>query len=348
MPGRNLAAWLKKDDPSHEALFLTAGRPVEDRFFEKERWPRETLFPGYVSRPSPLNPLPWIRAAARARKALRRFAPDALVVLGGYASLPVLLASRPRPRPMYVLEVNAVSGRSTRLAAAFARRVFCHFEETVEAMPRNTLLTGSPLAPGFGSSAEAPAALREAFGLDPNLPTLLVAGGSQGAKAINDFVLDHLPLLAGARGQGVQVLHVAGPRDFDRVRAGYGAADFRHAVVPFVDPMERAYRAADLILCRGGAMTVAEVAACGLPSVIVPYPHHKDRHQFHNARGLRQAGGAVILEEKDFSDRTFQESLVDLLHDPARRKALAEGARRAGRADGGKRILDRIKADLGE
>jgi UDP-N-acetylglucosamine--N-acetylmuramyl-(pentapeptide) pyrophosphoryl-undecaprenol N-acetylglucosamine transferase len=348
VPGRNLAECLRADDPKRHAVrFLTAGRKVEDSFFEKSPWTRKALFQGYTSRPSLLRPGPWWKALRLARSEITAFKPDALILLGGYASLPAALAAKGRGCALYVLEQNARPGRTSRVAALIGRRIFCHFKAAAERLGRKAVVTGSPLPPGFGlCGGTSREELRRGFGLDPHLETLLVAGGSQGAQAVNDLMMNSIPLLTGKSRGRLQVLHVAGARDFERVRARYTSSDLPALVLPFTDPMEKAYRATDLILCRGGGMTLAEISAMGLPAVVVPYPHHKDQHQVHNAKEMVDAGGACILEERDASPERFARHVEEILFDPKRLAGMSEGAGRVGRRDGAERILEIILEDI--
>lgn len=350
VPGRNLAEWLRAGDPKqHTVRFLTAGRKVEDAFFEKRPWTRKALFKNYSSRPSPLSPAPWWNALRLARQEIATFKPDALILLGGYASLPAALAAQVRGPSLYVLEQNARPGRTSRVVTLFGRRIFCHFKAAAERLGKKAVVTGSPLPPGFGDcEGTSREALRQSFGLEPRTRTLLVAGGSQGAQAVNDLMMNSIPLLTETHGGGLQVLHVTGERDFERVRARYIDFGLPAAVLPFTDPMEQAYKAADLILCRGGGMTVAEITAIGLPAVIVPYPHHKDQHQTHNAKEMADAGGAFILDEREATPERFTRHLVEVLFDSGRLAAMTKSAHQVGRRDGAERILEIILKDIGK
>ena len=349
VPGRNLADACASNVPPDTVCFLTAGRPVESPFFADRAYPRIDLFPGHASRPSPLNPSPWIGALRRVRKVVREFTPSAIFLLGGYAALPALLLHMVRAtsaRKLYTLELNALPGRTARLSAHFATRIFCQFEAAARRLGPRAVVTGAPLPPGFGEGLEDRAALREAFGLDPDRTTLLVAGGSLGARAVNRFVTEHLHVLASRGGAKFQVIHVTGAREHDEVRTRYEGADVRAAVLPFVDPMARALKAADLILCRGGGMTLAEVAALRVPAVVMPYPHHKDHHQLANARELEALGGARILEEREATENAFIENVIGLLEDRETRLRMAEGLTGGSGAGFGESILDYIRRDL--
>jgi UDP-N-acetylglucosamine--N-acetylmuramyl-(pentapeptide) pyrophosphoryl-undecaprenol N-acetylglucosamine transferase len=346
IPARNLAEWLDADADSHEVRFLTAGRTIENAFFELERWRRRPLFEGYASRPSLFRPRAWFRAAAWARQEIKSFRPHALVLSGGYVSLPALLGWGVFGRYLYVLEQNALPGKTVRLATLPARRIFCHFEAAAKKIGGKAVVTGSPLPPGFGETQRLPLeGVRKSLGLKPELMTLLVAGGSQGAKAVNDLVLDRLHLIDQYGMGKIQVLHVAGPNDFERVQYRHSKSGVPSVVKPFLDPMESAYRAADLVICRGGGMTIAEVTGFGLPAVVVPYPHHKDMHQYANALEVREAGGAVILEEKNFSDDAFHSHVIEVLLKPPRLLDMSQRSRDAGRLSGGGHIVEVMKKD---
>ena len=345
VPARNLA---ERVDPEGggRVHFLTAGRPVEEAFFREAPWPCTPLFPPEGKRPPLHAPGAWAAALRRARAVRNRFRPHVLFLLGGYVSLPSLLALLGTGIPRYALEPNAVPGRAARLTAPFCRRVFCHFPAAARRLGRRAVVTGSPLSRGFGRSRERRDETRRALGLAPGLPTLLVAGGSQGARALNERITAAFPLLARALGGRLQLLHVTGLRDYPAVRAAWERGGVKGAVHPFLDPMEPAYAAADLVLCRGGAMTVAEVSAAGLPAVIVPYPHHKDRHQYENARELVEEGGARLLEEGEMTPEGTARLLEELFRDPARLARMARAARRAARTDGAERILSFLEKDL--
>jgi len=262
-------------------------------------------------------------------------------------TVPVVLALRMTGIPLYLLEQNAVPGRATRAAARFARRVFCHFESASEKLKRRALAPGSPLSESIlregGSADEARTQARSFFGLDPDRKTLLVAGGSLGAQRLNTIVVDNLDALE----EGHQILHITGARDFETIRTRYEQKGAAAKVMPFCNRMDQAYRAADLILCRAGGMTVAETCACGLPAVLVPYPHHKDRHQYHNAGPLVRSGAGVILEEEEAAGDGFCRRVLPLLDDADRLRAMAAASRSLAKPSAAADIIETIRHDLG-
>jgi len=275
-----------------------------------------------------LYPARLARAVARARRVLRETQATGVVALGGYTCVPAAVAARLAGVPLYVVECNAVPGRATRLLSRFASGVGLGAAPARELLPRRArqsraLVTGTPLR------AEAASTARPAdFGLEEGRPTLLVLGGSQGAAGLNERVLAGLPR---CRDLPFQVLHCAGAGDAARVRAGYAAAGVRAAVLDFLPDIGRAYAAADLVLARGGASTVAECAASGRPAVFVPYPWHRDRQQARNAEESVRAGAAQVVEEADLSPDALRGLVDGILLDAERRGRMARAARSLAR-----------------
>jgi len=239
-------------------------------------------------------------AVVAARRVLAAHGSNVLLGLGGFTCLPAVLAARSLGLPVALLEMNAASGSATRWLTPFARRVFHSWRGTLPAGVSGAaaenavhVFAGPPLAPEF-DGREIPAAeqagARAELGFHPDRPLLLVLGGSQGASAINRFVRSYAPSIVGS---GVQILHQTGPGKLDE-----GCETFSgYRAVEFVAPAHRALCAATAVLCRGGASTLAEIAALGRPAFVVPYPHHQDRHQEKNALELGE-GVRVVSEEK--------------------------------------------------
>lgn len=344
-PALNLAGTLRRRDSRGEALFLTSGRAVESRFLEEEEWSVKPLFPGAASRPSLWNPLPWLRALVTAFRVVAAFKPHAVVATGGYAAIPVLPWALCRRIPVYLLEPNAVPGRATRTMARAARRIFCQFEATARGLGERASAPGSPVWDSMaqnGSESSDAAAARAFLGLEKEKRTLLVAGGSLGARNLNEIVARSLGVLCDEH----QVMFITGESDFEKVRNACAAAGVAARVVPFCNRMDVAYRAADLLLCRAGGMTVAEAMVAGLPAILVPYPHHKDRHQYRNAEELAAGEAARIVDEKEFLPDTFSREVVDLLDDAAKLGAMRESALRMAKPGASSKILDLIEEDL--
>jgi UDP-N-acetylglucosamine--N-acetylmuramyl-(pentapeptide) pyrophosphoryl-undecaprenol N-acetylglucosamine transferase len=251
---------------------------------------------------------------------------DSVVSTGGRASLPVALAARSLGKPVFLLEQNAIAGRVNRWMMPFAERMYLGLPGPD--VTSRACFTGTPLRPEIYRIDRQKA--RAALGLDPKLPVVLVTGGSQGAQRLNEVAPEAISSLR----TRVQVLHLCGTgavksgRDVE-MRRRYSAADcVATAIVrPIAMDMDTMLGAADLVICRGGGTTVAELMAAGRPAVVVPYPHHKDQQQLKNARVLADAGAAVILEERDLDAAKMTVAIDSILSDRDRLKAMGEAAR---------------------
>lgn len=297
------------------------GRLVPESGFELVRLPSgQVMGRGLPGRLVGLARL--ARGALAARGVLARFAPDAVVSVGGYAAVPALVAAALRRTPLALVEPNATPGRTHRAAAPFARRIFLGFEAARRAFARadaagRVRVSGVPLRRALVEAFATPAVR------PPGPLRLLVFGGSQGARQINDALLEALPRLDAAR---IRIAHQTGAADCERVTAAYADAGFDADVFAFDPDMPSRYRWADLALCRSGAITVAELALAGLPALLVPYPYAADDHQTANARALVDVGAAQLLDGRTLDGKRLAETLTALLDD---REALAEMGRRA-------------------
>ncbi len=270
-------------------------------------------------------------AVRRTREHLDRLEADVVVGFGGYVALPAYLAARRRGTPFVVHEANARAGLANRLGARLTPFVAAANDASGL---RGARVLGIPLRPALAAldRAAARAGARADFGLSQDAPVLLVTGGSQGARSLNDVTVAAAPALAAA---GVQVLHVTGGGQLAAVTealATAGGAPASHHVLGYVDGMERAYAAADLVLCRAGAMTCAELAAVGLPAVYVPLPIGNGE-QALNAEPLVRAGGGLVLEDAALSPESVLERAVPLLHDADRLATMGAAAAAAGHRD---------------
>jgi UDP-N-acetylglucosamine--N-acetylmuramyl-(pentapeptide) pyrophosphoryl-undecaprenol N-acetylglucosamine transferase len=318
LPGRYLLEHAHAAARIADVVWFQTGRAVEERAMAGLA---ERLAPIALERVAlPLEPegggapslarlgvLTW-PAARRARAALKRHRADVLVGLGGFTSLPAALAARSLGIPIVLVEINAASGRATRWLAPFSARVAHAWKATLEhGEDAKHRWIGPPLATRFvrGAPSERESlAARAALGFEPELPLLVVLGGSQGALGLNRFVAAHAAFLSA---NGIQVLHQTGP---GRASEGASSAPPGYRVVEYVDDVARALDAATLVLCRGGASTLAEVGALARPACVVPYPHSPDRHQELNAREL--GVGVRIVSEPEL-DAGFARELVRLI-----------------------------------
>jgi len=273
---------------------------------------------------------------------LLRLRPRAVVGMGGYVSVPGGLVACLLRRPLAIHEQNAVAGSANRLLARCARRILCGFPEPFAGHPHAEWI-GNPVRSGIIMAAND-----AAYGYDGQRPLrLLVLGGSLGAESINVALPAALAALR-ARGQELPAIwHQCGPAHGAAVQARYTVAGLTpERLSPFIDDMAAAYTWADLIVCRAGALTVAEIAVCGRPAVLVPLPSAIDDHQTRNAESLVRAGGAVLLPQFALDTEQLADLLADLAGDPGRLRTMAASARAHGRPGATTAVCDAVEAML--
>lgn len=281
-----------------------------------------------------------------ARSALRRFGAEIVISVGGYAAAPAVLAAATLGLPVALVNTDAVPGRTNLLAARFARRIFVGFERAATGFPTRgdagrVRCHGIPLRRALVQAFASDATPRRA----PGRPLrLLVFGGSQGARQINEVMIE----VARAFAQDeLSVVHQSGEADRERVAAAYAASGLRSEVIAFEPEMPRRYREADIALCRAGALTVAELALAGLPALLVPYPFAAHDEQSANAAALVEAGAAVRLDPHALRAEDVIATLRGFLAEPARLGAMSAAARRLARPDAAERIIEDCSALLG-
>jgi UDP-N-acetylglucosamine--N-acetylmuramyl-(pentapeptide) pyrophosphoryl-undecaprenol N-acetylglucosamine transferase len=277
------------------------------------------------------------RAVAQTRAVLDDLQADVVVGFGGYVALPAYLAARRAGVPIVVHEQNALPGLANRIGARLAARVAV----TTPGTPLHAgEHVGMPLRVAIGSLDRAArrAEARTAFGLDADRPTLLVFGGSQGAATLNRAAIGAAGALSAA---GVQVLHARGPKNTDVQAPGNGPAQASYVVVDYLERMDLAYAAADLALCRAGAVTVAELSAVGLPGAFVPLPIGNGE-QRRNALPVVEAGGGLLVEDAELTSGWIAEHLVPLLTDADALAGYARHAAAAGAPDADERLAEMV------
>ncbi len=234
---------------------------------------------------------------SEAQHCLQTFEPDVVVGFGGWVSAPVVLAALQRRIGCLVHEQNVILGRANRWLAQWVDCVaLSYLDARHPAARRHAVLTGMPVRQGIGHASRQEAA--ERFGLSADRPTLLVLGGSQGAGFLNQLCTSIVTFLTPEERAQWQWIHVTGPRDAANVKEAYVRAGVNAWVEPFLVEMEAAYAHADLVIARAGASTIAELARCGTPAILIPYPH-ANGHQRVNAKMVEEAGGGIVLEEQE-------------------------------------------------
>jgi UDP-N-acetylglucosamine--N-acetylmuramyl-(pentapeptide) pyrophosphoryl-undecaprenol N-acetylglucosamine transferase len=340
-PAISLAEQLKLEEPQSEVLFVGTERGLEARMLPELGWTLRTIeMSGWagtkaLARFKVLGKL--VKSFKQSRTILQKFGPDVVVGVGGYASVPVLLAAKTLGIPYLIHEQNAWPGLANRLLGRWAKRVCLSFDEADRAFYQSaTVLTGNPVR----------AAMESCPNINEDKPCLLVFGGSQGARAINRAIVAALPYLGEWRGL-LEIVHQSGQQDYEETVRGYRENGWPNVdVQSFIKDMAQAYAKATLIVCRAGATTLAELAACGRPAVLVPYPHAAAGHQSVNAQAMAAKGAALMMEEADLTPERLAQLLNGLLHDHTSLMTMSAAAKSLARRGAAARLLEECRTVL--
>jgi UDP-N-acetylglucosamine--N-acetylmuramyl-(pentapeptide) pyrophosphoryl-undecaprenol N-acetylglucosamine transferase len=336
-PGLAVADALRRRQPDAQILFLTTDRPLDRQLLNNTPF-TQILQP---VRPFTLNPLrmpgflhAWHRSVAAAKQRLTETRVHAVLGLGGYAAGPAVVAAQTLGVRNAILNPDAVPGRANRHLARKTDLVITQWDISEHHFPSGTpcQTLGCPIRAAFAGAKRADG-LRH-FNLTNDHPVLLVTGASQGAHTINLAMMRVWPEFLAAHPEW-QLLHLSGPADEQAVRAAYAASGAPARVVDFTHEMPLAIAAADAVVARAGASTLAELTALGKPAILLPYPYHRDRHQHANARVLVRGGAALVIEDQ--RDPVANEPLLHAalgdIAQPEKRLAMAAAARELGRVD---------------
>jgi UDP-N-acetylglucosamine--N-acetylmuramyl-(pentapeptide) pyrophosphoryl-undecaprenol N-acetylglucosamine transferase len=266
------------------------------------------------------------------------FQPRAVIGMGGFTSLAPILAGRKRGIPRFVHDSNAIPGKANKLNARFCTEVLLGFEECARFFPGSKcVVTGTPIRSALARRVERVEASK-AFQLDPAKRTLLVMGGSQGARGINDALAAALPAL---KESGLQIIHFTGRDDEVRMRSEYAVAGVPAFVAAFFHEMEKAYSAADLAIARSGAASLTELSHFALPSILIPYPHAAEDHQTLNAQIFERGGAAILVQQRDLSPDVLASKILECL-EPARLAEMSGRSAALAPRDAASRVADVI------
>lgn len=358
-PQLSMVRELARRRPDARLLFLTTERPIDARTIGRMM---EGCGPAYDIVAQPVLPLParvtgiwsfaraWRASMRLCREKFARRRPDVVIGSGGFGSAPAICVARELAVPTALLNPDAVPGKANRYLAPKADVVFAQWEATRAHFVGNVRVrpVGCPVREAFRTTHDRAAAARR-FALDPQCSTLVVTGASQGAISINQTMVAIADLLA--RRKNWQILHLTGSTDVGLVRMSYRSRGIAASVLEYTEFMAEALALADLVVSRAGASTLAELTAMGRASVLMPYPHHRDRHQFFNARVLADAEAAVIVEDQGAAMENappLAEALGRLMHDDAARTRTADRAARLGRPEAAATIADELLALMGD
>ncbi len=355
-PALSIAEGFSRRHPDAEVLYVGGKRGIESEVVPAHNIPFRALEVSGVVGKTRLQQITGLcsvaSAAWRARGILRRFRPDAVVGTGGYASVPAVLAAQIMRIPTMIQEQNTVPGRANRLLSHSASIVALPAEQTAEYFPERTgdrqVITGNPIRRDFVTRSREDARQEYGFGCDDFV--VVAFGGSIGSEVLNqgisDFVWEHFNEY-----DPLKMIYVTGHRYhhevMDRLAAGRTAGDAIDEgalkIYSYLDDVPAAMVAGDLLLCRAGAMTLAEATAVGLPMIIVPSPNVSNDEQRHNARRLEEAGAAVVIEDEEFSGQRLHCCLLELIEDTDRLQRMAVSSRDLGRPHALDEILDQLE-----
>lgn len=342
-PGIAVAEAFLARHPANRVLFVNAGRPLDKRVLAAGNWPHETIaIEGIKGRGR------WRQMLAAGRipgaiwasaGIIKRFAPHMVLGVGGYSAGPVVAAAWIKGVATALHEQNLLPGATNRLLGRIAGRIYLSFEASQDRFdPRRTVVTGNPVRTAIADLAKRK-------GTVPDQLTVLIVGGSQGAHAINEAVvaaLDHWH-----QPDRIDWIHQTGPEDEARVARAYADKAIDARVTAFIEDMAGCYQQADIIVCRAGATTVAEITAVGKPAVFIPFPFATDNHQERNAQALVDAGAAVMIRQADLTGTVLAETVQAATADRTHLADMARRARQLGRPAAARQMVDDIMDQIG-
>ena len=340
-PGLAVARELLSRRPDAHISFAGTARGIESRVVPREGFTLDVIRSGGIKgksmgdrlRGAALLPLSFVDAW----RVISSRQPDLVIGVGGYSSGPVVLLAAVRGIDTMVLEQNAVPGLTNRLLAPFVRAAAVTFESTRQFFGAKAFVSGNPVRPELLAEVDR---RRESGAHDASSVGVLVFGGSQGAHAINVAMVEAAAELA-AIGSNLRFIHQTGEREVEMVRDAYRRAGLQAEVEPFLYDMGRRLAEADLIVCRAGATTLAEITAAGKAAILVPLPTATDDHQRRNAETLGAAGAAEVLLQSDMDGASLATRIVALASDPDRRRRMGEAARMLAKPQAAQAIVDR-------
>ena len=339
-PGIAVAKEILRRAAESEVRFVGTARGLENKLVPQAGFELSLIDSaglknvGPVARARGVFVLP--KSFLEARKLIRTFRPDVVIGAGGYVSGPVVLTAAMLRVPTLVMESNALPGWTNRVLASFVDKAAVSFDEALPHFRGKAVVTGNPVRREF---FELPLSLRQ-----PGRFSILVFGGSQGARAINEAMIAALPSLESLK-EVLRLRHQTGEADFVKVSSGYADAGWgeRVSVQKYIDNMVNAFAEVDLVICRAGATTTAELIAAGKASIMIPFPLAADDHQRRNAEALEAAGAGKMILQQDLSGERLAEEITTLAREPERISAMEQAARKLARGDAAGAVVDMVE-----
>lgn len=346
-PALSVYKELKRRNPDLEALYIGTQKGLEARIIPQEGIPFKSINIQGLKRSISIDNLKTgihlLTSMRKAQNMIQDFKPDVVIGTGGYVSAPVLLAASFLSVPTMIHEQNSTAGVTNRLLSRFVTKIGICFEEVTKDFPKSKYkieMTGNPRGQEVIDTPEDPHILNRKFGLEDNLPTVLVFGGSRGAPAITKAAVDSIPSFSQRE---YQVIIATGSDHYDQVVEAVEGGDSLRAknvkIVPYIDNMPSVFRAIDLVVCRSGATTLTEILALGLPSLLIPSPYVTNNHQEKNAQSLVSKKAAMMLLESDLNKDSLTMYIDELMTNPEKLKDMSTRATNMAITDARDRIV---------
>ncbi|MGB2808770.1 MAG: UDP-N-acetylglucosamine--N-acetylmuramyl-(pentapeptide) pyrophosphoryl-undecaprenol N-acetylglucosamine transferase [Sedimentisphaerales bacterium] len=352
-PSIAVAEHIVKFEPTAKIHFFISERSIDEQILSKTGFEYSALpARGFSIWPGKLIGFctSFLKSYGIAKRAIAECKSAVVIGVGGFIAAPVCLAAHKLKVPVVLLNVDIVPGRANKIIGRWANEIFLQFEDTRQYFGKrkaNINVVGCPLRSGFENPE--PDKIRSELGLDENKKTLLITGASSGSENINRAVCSLLEKLS-VFADDWQIVHLTGADNYDKVRQMYAEAKIGHKVLSYFDDMPSLLAAADLLIGRSGAVSVAEYAAASVPSICMPYPYHKDKHQYLNAGKLVEAGAAVIVDDlPDEEERQgwLWEELEELMKDETKLQEMRQACKSIARLDASLKIAEKLLKIVG-
>ncbi len=345
-PGISLACEIKSRDVNNDILFVGTERGLESKLVPREGFKIIKIKARGIQRKICFENLTaiviFLVSLFQSYKIIKKYKPDIVIGTGGYVSGSVVLMAAILGFPTFVHEQNVIPGITNNFLSRITRKTFLSFNQSKEYFSNKAKLifTGNPLR--FKNIKQGTDREYKKFYLNSSKKTILVLGGSKGAASINRAVLGGIDLIKDAIKNNWQVFLISGQDDYDNIMEIVGEEHKIFSVEPYLHDIEKAYSLADLVICRAGATTLAEIGAYGLPAILIPYPYATQDHQGINAKIFEREGAAILILEKDLSDKKLAQVLLDILKDKNRLEMMAKKSRKLSNVNSAKKIVDYI------
>lgn len=341
-PGVAVAEEIAARDSEATVQFVGTARGIEARVLPELGWDLQLIevsgikTVGFLGAIRGMFSVP--RALWQSRKLLKKFSPDAVLGVGGYASGPVVLMARLMGIRTAILEQNSIPGLTNKILGRFAHRIFLAFDETRKFFKAKKIaMSGNPIRADIRARLTAGDQRADDSGDRPL--RLFVFGGSQGAVAVNELVCGAAALLA-ERGVALEIVHQTGERDLEATEKRYADAGIKADVRAFINDMATEYHSSDLVISRSGATTIAELGVVGKPAILIPYPFAADNHQVTNAAEMAAGGAALVFEQSETTAESLADAIAELAADPERRRRMGDAMKALGHPEASAAIAD--------